>query len=222
MKSRKTAKADLENKVAVYFEIGLVLALAVVYLAFNTRSYKKQSVEIQQPKAQQTIQENVPVTVQKENLPLPPKEVTQLHIVNNNRNIDENIDIDMNATPNTPVKNYNLTREEPEVADKLPFQIVEDMPHFPGGEAALMRYLSAHIHYPALAKESNIQGTVFIKFVVESDGSIARVEVIRGIGGGCDREAIRVVKSMPKWIPGKQRGKPVAVFFNLPVKFTLQ
>ncbi|HEY9113120.1 MAG TPA: energy transducer TonB, partial [Bacteroidales bacterium] len=76
--------------------------------------------------------------------------------------------------------------------------------------------------YPALAKESGIQGRVFINFVVEIDGRITDVKVLRGIGGGCDEEAVRVVQSMPKWKPGKQRGKPVRVSYNLPVKFTLQ
>ena len=85
-----------------------------------------------------------------------------------------------------------------------------------------MAFLGKNIKYPALAKESGIQGRVFINFVVEIDGSITDVKVLRGIGGGCDEEAVRVVESMPKWKPGKQRGKPVRVSYNLPVKFTLQ
>jgi protein TonB len=86
----------------------------------------------------------------------------------------------------------------------------------------LMKYLSENIKYPPLAKESGIQGRVFINFVVEPNGSISNVKVLRGIGGGCDEEAVRVVEKMPKWSPGKQRGKPVRVSYNLPVKFTLQ
>lgn len=221
MKSRKTAKGDLEKKVGIFFEIGLILALAVVYFAINSRSYKKQSMKMLQQKAPLTIQENVPVTVQKVKQTLPPKPVTQIHLVSNNVNTDENIDIDVGTTPDASVPTY-APAEEPEVAEKLPFQVVEDMPRFQGGEAALMKYLSGHIHYPELAKETGIQGTVFIKFVIESNGRIDRVRVLRGIGGGCDLEAIRVVKNMPKWVPGKQRGKPVAVFFTLPVKFKLQ
>jgi len=96
------------------------------------------------------------------------------------------------------------------------------MPEFPGGMAALMKYLAENIKYPSLAKESGIQGRVFINFVVEPDGAISNVKVLRGIGGGCDEEAVRVVERMPKWSPGKQRGKPVRVSYNLPVKFTLQ
>ena len=85
-----------------------------------------------------------------------------------------------------------------------------------------MRYLHSQIKYPALAKESGISGRVFVSFVIERDGSVTDITILRGIGGGCDEEAIRVVKSMPRWNPGTQRGQPVRVRFNLPIKFTLQ
>ncbi len=101
------------------------------------------------------------------------------------------------------------------------FAVAESMPSFPGGMGALMQYLAENIGYPSLAKKSGIQGRVFVNFVVEPDGSITNVKVLRGIGGGCDEEAVRVVEKMPKWSPGKQKGKPVRVSYNLPVKFTL-
>jgi protein TonB len=88
--------------------------------------------------------------------------------------------------------------------------------------ADLYSYLGNNIKYPVMAKESGIQGKVYVTFVVERDGSITDVKVLRGIGGGCDEEAVRVVASMPRWKPGKQRGKPVRVQYNLPVRFTLQ
>jgi periplasmic protein TonB len=102
------------------------------------------------------------------------------------------------------------------------FTVVEEQPNYPGGDEARIKWLQENIKYPEEAKELGIQGKVFVTFVVEVDGSISDVRVLRGIGGGCDEEAIRVVKSMPKWIPGKQRGVPVRVQFNLPIKFTLQ
>lgn len=102
------------------------------------------------------------------------------------------------------------------------FTVVEEQPNYPGGEEARIRFLQESIKYPEEAKELGIQGKVFVTFVVEVDGSITDVRVLRGIGGGCDEEAIRVVRSMPKWVPGKQRGVPVRVQFNLPIKFTLQ
>lgn len=102
------------------------------------------------------------------------------------------------------------------------FTVVEEQPGYPGGEEARISFLQQNIRYPEEAKELGIQGRVFVTFVVEVDGSITDVRVLRGIGGGCDEEAVRVVKAMPKWVPGKQRGVPVRVQFNLPIKFTLQ
>jgi protein TonB len=99
---------------------------------------------------------------------------------------------------------------------------VEESPSFPGGEEARIRFLQENIEYPQMARESGIQGTVYMTFVVEPSGSVSAVRVLRGIGGGCDEEAIRVIQKMPKWNPGKQRGKPVRVQFTMPIKFTLQ
>lgn len=102
------------------------------------------------------------------------------------------------------------------------FQVVEVDPEFPGGMEALTKYLSENIKYPEQAKKDKIQGKVYISFVVEKDGSVADAKVLRGIGGGCDEEALRVVNAMPKWTPGKQRNTPVRVQFNLPIVFKLQ
>lgn len=101
------------------------------------------------------------------------------------------------------------------------FTIVEKMPEFPGGQQALMKYVGSKIRYPEEAMENSIQGTVFVTFVVEPDGRITGVRILRGIGHGCDEEAMRVVKSMPNWTPGKQLGKAVRVQYNLPVRFTM-
>lgn len=103
-----------------------------------------------------------------------------------------------------------------------PFIIVEVMPAFVGGEEEMFRYLSENIKYPVPAKEANIKGTVVVTFVVEKDGSITGVQLLKDIGGGCGDEAIRVIKSMPKWNGGKQNGIPVRVQFKLPVLFTLR
>jgi protein TonB len=102
------------------------------------------------------------------------------------------------------------------------FTIVEDKPLFPGGQAELMKYLAKNIRYPDFAKENQIKGTCALEFVVEKDGSITDIKVLKDIGGGCGEEAVRVIKSMPKWEPGKQRGKPVRVKYTLPVQFRLQ
>lgn len=102
------------------------------------------------------------------------------------------------------------------------FKFVEQMPAFPDGEAAMLKYIREHVKYPAIAKENGIEGTVVIQFVVTKDGDIQKVVVARGIGGGCDEEAARVVKSMPNWKPGKHNGKPVPVSFTLPIRFKLE
>jgi protein TonB len=101
------------------------------------------------------------------------------------------------------------------------FTVVEDAPAFPGGEAARMKFLSENIVYPAEAKEKGIQGTIFVTFVVEKDGSPSDVRIVRGIGGGCDEEVVRVVKLMPNWIPGTQDGEIVRVQFMMPIRFTI-
>lgn len=108
------------------------------------------------------------------------------------------------------------------VADEQPFMAVEQMPQFPGGEKALRQYLADHVRYPPLAAENNIQGKVTIRFVVGKDGAVSKVEVLQGIDRVCDEEAIRVVKSMPKWIPGRHNGRAVPVIFTVPIVFKLQ
>ena len=102
------------------------------------------------------------------------------------------------------------------------FVLVEKQPEFPGGESALIEYINKNISYPQQARDKNIQGTVFVTFVIEANGSISNAKILKGIGGGCDEEAIRIVKNMPPWEPGKQRGKPVRVQYNLPIKFIAQ
>lgn len=109
-----------------------------------------------------------------------------------------------------------------EVEEPTVFTIVEEMPSFPGGEAELFKYLGKTVKYPPMAQDAGITGVVYMTFVVDEHGKVKDPKVLRGIGGGCDEEAIRVVKAMPPWEPGKQRGKPVRVQYNLPIRFTLK
>ena len=111
---------------------------------------------------------------------------------------------------------------EVEESKKEVFTIVEEMPAFPGGEGERNKFLAENIQYPQQATENGIQGTVYVSFVVDSKGNVTDVKILRGIGGGCDEEALRVVKMMPKWHPGKQNGKNVRVLFNMPIYFKLQ
>jgi len=111
--------------------------------------------------------------------------------------------------------------EEPEEKKEV-FTIVEEMPSFPGGDSERNKFLAENIQYPQQATENGIQGTVYVSFVVDSKGNVTDVKILRGIGGGCDEEALRVVRMMPKWHPGKQNGKQVRVLFNMPIYFKLQ
>jgi len=106
--------------------------------------------------------------------------------------------------------------------EEAPLLVVEQNPEFQGGYEAMLKFLHDKMQYPTLAQESGIQGTVFVQFVVSKTGKISNVKILRGIGGGCDEEAVRVVKEMPNWIPGRQNGQPVPVMFQIPVKFQLQ
>lgn len=126
----------------------------------------------------------------------------------------ENIDLDAGDDAGTGVV------EAPKVEEPLVF--AEQMPEFPGGDDALMAYLQRNIKYPAFALESEIEGVVMVNFVVNADGSISKVNKTKGIGGGCDEEALRVIRNMPKWKPGKQGGQPVPVYFDVPVNFKIE
>ena len=226
MEKRKTHKADLENKKFIFRQIGLIVALSLIFLAFQYKSYEKEVINLGTRQAKDIPEEIIPITEQEEKPPPPPppKQVVKIKEVSNDADVDNDIDIDVEADENTAVEQYVPVQQEEEESsdDQQIFMVVESMPKFPGGEVALHKYLAENIRYPEMAKESGIQGRVFVTFVIEKDGSVTDVKVLRGIGGGCDEEAVRVVKNMPKWTPGKQRGKPVRVQFNLPVKFTLQ
>jgi protein TonB len=227
MELKKSPKADLESKRVIFTEIGLIIGLAVMLIAFEWKSYEKTVVDMGVRQVEEIAEEIIPITEQKIKPPPPPpvQQVVKINIVEDDVEVDDNIDIDVEADQNTEVQEYvaPVRVEEEESAEETQiFMVVESMPEFPGGEPALYKYLAENIKYPQMAKESGIQGRVFVTFVVERDGSVTDVRVLRGIGGGCDEEAIRVVQSMPRWTPGKQRGKSVRVQYNLPVKFTLQ
>jgi periplasmic protein TonB len=227
MEEKKSPKADLESKKFIFTEIGLVIGLALMLVAFEWKSYEKSVIEVATRQVENVAEDIIPITEQKVKPPppAPVKQVVKINIVDDNVTVDDNIDIDVEANENTEVQEYvaPVKSEEEESAEEAQiFMVVESMPEYPGGEAALYAFLADNIKYPQMAKESGIQGRVFVTFVVERDGRVTDVRVLRGIGGGCDEEAIRVVQSMPKWTPGKQRGKSVRVQYNLPVKFTLQ
>jgi protein TonB len=200
--------------------------LLIAWLAFEHKSYDKREIDPSLLNREVTIDEEmVEITKQDEQKPQPmemPKQTTQLEIVQDDVEV-EDIEINAEVEQNEVIEEYVAPEVvDEEVVEQEIFKIVEEMPSFPGGEAKLMEYVSKNIKYPQIARETGIQGRVFVNFVVEPDGSVSNVTVLRGIGGGCDEEAMRVVKNMPKWKPGKQRGKAVRVQYMLPVNFRLQ
>lgn len=226
MDKRKTEKADLESKRTLFIEIGLVVALAITLFAFEWKKYDIQKVEIEQRQDIEVMEEIVLQTEQKEKTP-PPKQIqastTILNVVKNDIEIETEIIIDVEVDEDLEIEEYvPIEIEEEEIVEEEIFLIVEDQASFPGGEAKLYEFIRNNVKYPELAKETGIEGTVFVQFVVEKDGSLSNVQALRKIGGGCDEEAIRVVKSMPKWKPGSQRGRNVRCSFTIPIKFTLQ
>jgi protein TonB len=228
MDLKKSPKADLEPKRVIFTEIGLIIGLALMLVAFEWKTYEKTVVEVASRTVENISEDIIPITEQKVKPPppAPVQQVVKINIVEDDVEVDDNIEIDAEADQNTEVQEYvapvKQIDEEESAEEMQIFMVVESMPEYPGGEAALYKYLAENIKYPQMAKESGIQGRVFVTFVVERNGKVTDVRVLRGIGGGCDEEAIRVVGDMPSWTPGKQRGKSVRVQYNLPVKFTLQ
>ena len=226
MEEKKSPKANLENKKLMFIQIGMVISLLVAWMAFEHKSYDKREIDPSLLNREVVLDEEmVEITKQEEPKPQPvemPKQTTQLEIVQDDVEV-EDIEINAEVEQNEVIEEYVAPEVvDEEVVEQEIFKIVEEMPSFPGGEAKLMEYVSKNIKYPQIARETGIQGRVFVNFVVEPDGSVSNVTVLRGIGGGCDEEAMRVVKNMPKWKPGKQRGKAVRVQYMLPVNFRLQ
>ena len=222
MTKKKSKKANLEKKKTIFFQIGLILSLAVVFLAFEWKSYDKINDEWRSSIFVNIDEDIVEITIPEKPKPKPKSQTTDLEIVPDDKK-DDKLVIDIEINTNDPVFDIRIDqkiKENPK--EEEIFIVVEDMPEFIGGEKKLYEYLGNNMVYPQIAKEAGIVGEVHITFVVEKNGNITDVRILRDIGGGCGEEAVRVVKAMPNWKAGKQRGKAVRVQFNLPVKFTLQ
>jgi len=225
---KKSPKANIENQRDMAFLMGLVLALAAMFVAFEWSSGMSEStvnVVVQDVIAEEEIE----ITRRDPTPPPPPPapepeapEILEVVEEKVETRIQINIEDDQSrAQIQTFVPPPPPPKPKEEATEEI-FVVVEEMPEFPGGQSALMKYLSENIRYPVIAQENGIEGRVICSFVVERDGSITDVQVVRGVDPSLDREAVRVIQSMPKWKPGKQRGKPVRVRFTLPIVFRLQ
>lgn len=226
MQVKKSQKASLEDKKIIYVLMGFVFVLSVCYVAFEWTEKEVTKYEVadtdflfeEEVEIQQTTQETTP--------PPPPPAVQEVEVLNVVEDDVETESIEINTEDEKDVEvviappvEAPVEEEEEEVI----FMVVETMPEFPGGQQALFKYLSENVKYPVIAQENGIQGRVICQFVVNKDGAIVDVEVVRSGGDpSLDKEAVRVIKSMPKWNPGKQRGKAVRVKYTVPVNFRLQ
>jgi periplasmic protein TonB len=227
MELKKTQRADLQRKGFLFFNVGLVISLSLTIAAFNYKVYDT-------PEQKQLVQNSAivddlidpPVT---EQLPPPPPPLMQPQVVEvpNEVEIQEDIHINMDIETHidqhiaetTPIS-QSVIEEEKEDPHQI-FIIVEETAAPIGGLPAFYQYVLENLKYPAPAKRMELQGKVYIQFVVEKDGSITDVHTIKGIGGGCDEEAERVIKISPKWKAAKQRGRPVRQRMVLPITFKL-
>lgn len=228
MEIKKTPKADLENKKSTWLLVGYVIVLAFMFVAFE---WTKRDIKIDTSQAITDLvfeEEIIPITEQPEQVAPPPPEAPSiaetLTIVDDDADVEETtIATSEETNQAVDIKYIPVVVEEEEPEEQEIFEVVEQMPEFPnGGMAGLMQYLGKNIKYPTIAQESGTQGRVTVQFVVNKDGSIVDAKVVRSVDPYLDKEALRVINTMPKWNPGMQRGKPVRVKFTVPVMFRLQ
>lgn len=223
VENKKNPKADLTRTTGLFFNIGLVVSLLIVIFAFEKRVYDDGS-EVNLNAQVEDFEDLMDIPQTQQPPPPPPKKIQpEIIEVPDEEEIEDEIEIDLDVemTEETVIETvvFEDAPEEEEV-DEI-FTIVEDQPTPDGGMAAFYQYVQKNLKYPAQARRMGIEGKVFVQFVVDKDGSLTEVKAVKGIGAGCDEEAENVIKSAPKWKPGKQRGRAVKVRMILPITFKL-
>ena len=231
MEIKKSEKASLENKRLLFTEIGLVVALLIVYIGFNWSSRDAQ-VAVLEDTTQVLVEEEM-IAIQNE-LPPPPPEAPNIPVLSDQIDIvDDDIKLEDDLFINTEddanlgvdIMDYKeaVVEEEEVEEEAIPFQLVEKKPSFQGGDANdFSKWVNSRLVYPEIAKENGVQGRVTLQFTVEADGRVTNVRVLRGVDESLDKEAVRVVSSSPKWTPGRQRDRAVKVTYTFPVIFQLR
>lgn len=222
MEQKKSKEANLENKRMGFFFVGLVMVSALVLMAFNFREFVPDPLVADQEHDTETEDILFDIPPPEEEPPPPPEQappppvIEEIEVVEDDEEVEEIdlgfIDDEIEEVPE---------EEEPEIVEEAIIDVPEEEPEFPGGPAEMMKWIQKEVKYPELSKEMGEQGTVYVQFVVNKNGTIEQVKIIRGVSDALDSEAKRVVGEMPRWNPGKQAGKPVRVRFTLPIKFTL-
>ena len=227
MEIKKSEHADLERGKGTSLLIGFVIALGVMFVALEwTQREVEDNSDLYTARDVSLNEEMIPITLpEKKTVPPPPAAVTKaeiIEIVEDDADIEEDI---MASTEDNvewvDLDDFDVIEVEPEPEEEEIFMVVEDQPEFPGGTAALLEYLRKNIKYPAICRENNIQGRVLVTFIVNKDGAIVDPEVVKSVNPSLDKEALRVISTMPNWKPGSQRGKPVRVKYTVPVNFRL-
>ena len=229
MEITKTPKADLENRRTLYTEIGLVVALLVVWGAFSYSTKEKAVASLGEDTQVVEVEDMVPIT---QETPPPPPEAPkipvlsdQIDIVEDDIKVDDNfMSLEDDANLGVEIMDYvEEVKEEVVEEEAIPFQLVEEKPSFNGGDAnEFSKWVNSKLQYPEIAKENGVQGRVTLQFTVNPDGSVSNVKVLRGVDSSLDKEAVRVVSMSPKWKPGKQRDRAVKVTYTFPVIFQLR
>ena len=215
MQPKKNPKVSLENKKGMFFQIGLALTLLAIFIAFEWKSYDKTNYNLGDLNLDDMEEEIIPITRQEVKPPPPPPPPPEIiEIVEDEVEIEKELEIEETETDEDEII-------EIEEDDEEFFMVVENMPEFPGGDLGLMKFIQKNVRYPAIAKEYNITGKVYVSFIVDKQGNVTNVKIVRGVDKNLDAEAVRVVSSLPKYKPGKQRGKAVRVMFTIPINFTL-
>ena len=229
MEIKKTEKANLENKKLLFTEIGLIISLLIVFIAFEWTQAEVTVSNLEDTTEVITEEEIIPIT---QETPPPPPSAPKIPILSDQIDIvDDEIELedDMfmnledNADLGVEIMDYVEVEEEVVEEEAIPFQLVEEKPSFQGGDAnQFSKWVNTRLVYPEIAKENGVQGRVTLQFTVEKDGSVTKVKVLRGVDPSLDKEAVRVVSMSPKWKPGKQRDRAVPVTYTFPVIFQLR
>ncbi len=226
MEAKKNPAADIYAKSWMFRTLGLMVSLGLMSVAFQWKSYDTPEAQLQ-VRNTNTFEEvlDIPPTEQP---PPPPPQILQAQIIEvaNDEAIKEEIKVhlDIEVTDQTRVEHIvvqtPVAEPEEEEVEQI-FTIVEETASPKGGMASFYSYVKDNIQYPAAARRLGIQGKVYVEFVIAKDGTLTDVHVVKGIGAGCDEEAIRIVESAPPWNPGRQRGKPVKQRYTLPIIFKM-
>jgi len=227
METKKSVKSNLEKSKGLFFQMGLIIALSIILVSFEWSSKPAANDNINMISEIQFEDEMMQITRREEPKPEPkpeiPKVIEVLDIVDDDVIIDDDFDFDMEADVNTQY-DFFITDDDEEIEEEdIPFVIISNMPKFQGGDlTTFWAWCQQNTKYPEIAAENGVSGTVTVQFVVNKQGNVVDVKLLRSVDPALDKEAIRVIESSPKWTPGDNRGRPASVLMNLPIKFILQ